>query len=129
MLGMSMTELVIVLGLALLLLGPDQLPSLAKSLGKGMRELRKATDDLKSTFEQEMASVDLEPPRIAAPPRRVEAQDPGEARAAARMAAAGVTPVVPAEEVPAQAPIKLVAPGGTVARGASGPASGGETES
>ena len=52
--GLSMTEIIIILGLALLLLGPDQLPSLAKSLGKGLRELRKATDDLKGQFEQEM---------------------------------------------------------------------------
>ncbi len=54
MFGLSMTEVVIILGLALLLLGPDQLPSIAKTLGKGMREIRKATDDLKSTFDQEM---------------------------------------------------------------------------
>ena len=69
MLGMSATELVIILALALLLLGPDQLPSVAKMLGKGMREIRKATDDLKSTFEQEMVKLDDEPkaPRMIAP--------------------------------------------------------------
>src|SRR5437763_10564793 len=67
--GLSMTEVIIILGLALLLLGPDQLPQLARSLGKGLRELRKTTDDLKSQFEQEMAKVDLdEPPRIAPVP-------------------------------------------------------------
>jgi TatA/E family protein of Tat protein translocase len=58
MLGLSMTEVIIILGLALILLGPDQLPSIAKSIGKGMREIRKATDDLKSTFEQEMVRMD-----------------------------------------------------------------------
>ncbi len=69
MLGMSGTELVIILALALLLLGPDQLPSVAKMLGKGMREIRKATDDLKSTFEQEMVKLDDEPkaPRMIPP--------------------------------------------------------------
>src|SRR3981081_4366971 len=87
MLGMSFTELLIILGLALLLLGPDQLPSVAKMLGKGMREFRKATDDLKSTFEQEMVRLDEEPPpRMVAPAHLVE--DPGSARAAARSAAA-----------------------------------------
>ena len=75
MLGMSMTEIVIILALALLLLGPDQLPSLARSLGKGLRELRKATDDIKTTFEAEMAAVEREPDRphrmiAAAPVRR-----------------------------------------------------------
>ncbi len=141
MLGMSMTELVIILALALLLLGPDQLPSLAKSLGKGLRELRKATDDLKSTFEQEMASVDLNqpPPRIAAAPKPTETTsslpsappaDPGEARAAARMAAAkqqeAAADVAAAAAVGAGASepaapepkpeLRLVAPEGTVAR-------------
>src|SRR2546423_804434 len=66
MLGLSMTEVIIILGLALILLGPDQLPTIAKSIGKGMREIRKATDDLKSTFEQEMVRLD-EP--LEAPPR------------------------------------------------------------
>src|SRR5439155_566847 len=63
MLGLSMTEIVIILGLALLLLGPDQLPSIAKTLGKGMREIRKATDDLKSTFDQEMVRLDDDEPQ------------------------------------------------------------------
>ncbi|HUJ28783.1 MAG TPA: twin-arginine translocase TatA/TatE family subunit [Myxococcales bacterium] len=104
--GLSMTEVIIILGLALLLLGPDQLPVLAKSLGKGLKELRKATDDIKGQFEQEMARVDLDQttPRIMAPvPPPVTAagsttpgaqavaqaaEDPGAARAAARRAAA-----------------------------------------
>jgi sec-independent protein translocase protein TatB len=96
--GLSMTELVIILGLALLLLGPDQLPSIAKSLGKGLRELRKTTDDLKSQFEQEIASVDLDEqktPRMIAPlqvtspasgPAPTDG-DPAAARAGARNAA------------------------------------------
>src|SRR6266478_1660252 len=58
--GLSMTEIIIILALALLLLGPDQLPSLARSLGKGLRELRKATDDIKGQFESEIARIDLD---------------------------------------------------------------------
>src|SRR3954454_22303610 len=75
MLGLSMTEVIIILGLALILLGPDQLPSIAKSIGKGMREIRKATDDLKSTFEQEMVRMD-EPPEIPRPLQPVAAPPP-----------------------------------------------------
>src|SRR3989442_5332659 len=102
MFGLSMTEVVIILGLALLLLGPDQLPSIAKTLGKGMREIRKATDDLKSTFDQEMVRLDEpEPPRlqpVSADPAAARANaraaaaapaDPASARAAARRAAVG----------------------------------------
>jgi len=107
MLGLSMTEVVIILALALLLLGPDQLPQLAKALGKGLRELRKATDDIKGQFEQEMARVDLEEtPRIApvppppaaipaAPDAPAVADDPAAARAAARRKAAELALVVP----------------------------------
>jgi sec-independent protein translocase protein TatB len=121
--GLSMTEIIIILGLALLLLGPDQLPSLAKSLGKGLRELRKATDDLKGQFESEIARIDLnndQPQKIApvppppdaakadgdkpaeAPPA-LPSDDPAAARAAARRAAV-------------ESQLKLVAPEGTVAR-------------
>jgi len=45
MFGLSGTELVIILGLALLLLGPQKLPSLARSVGKALRDVRRATDD------------------------------------------------------------------------------------
>src|SRR3954471_19551009 len=100
--GLSMTEVIIILGLALLLLGPDQLPTLAKSLGKGLKELRKATDDIKSQFESEIARIDInEPPKMISPvpPPKDESgapvppvpvsneSDPGAARAAARRAA------------------------------------------
>src|SRR5467141_4261985 len=106
MFGLSMTEVVIILGLALLLLGPDQLPSIAKTLGKGMREIRRATDDLKSTFDQEMVRLDEpEPQRMLQPvsdpaagkaAARAAASmpaDPASARAAARRAAAGPDPL------------------------------------
>jgi sec-independent protein translocase protein TatB len=120
--GLSMTEVIIILGLALLLLGPDQLPSLAKSLGKGLRELRKATDDIKGQFESEIARIDLDPQpqkAIAPVPSPPDAQkgdeqkppepapnpadDPAAARAAARRAAA-------------DSQLKLVAPEGAVPR-------------
>lgn len=66
MFGMSGTELIIILVLALLLLGPDKLPEVAKLLGKGMRDFQKATNDIKSTVETEFNKMaDLEP----APPQ------------------------------------------------------------
>jgi len=140
MFGLSMTEVVIILGLALLLLGPDQLPSIAKTLGKGMREIRKATDDLKSTFDQEMVRLDEpEPQRMLQPvsdPAAAKAAaragastpaDPASARAAARRAAAGpeAAAVAPAAtDAPAggegAAPgLRLVPPEGIVAREAA----------
>jgi sec-independent protein translocase protein TatB len=85
--GLSMTEVIIILGVALLLLGPDQLPALAKSIGKGLREIRKATDDLKGQFEQEIARIDLDQPPRTIAPVPAPPDDPAAARASARTAA------------------------------------------
>jgi len=133
MLGLSMTEVIIILGLALILLGPDQLPSIAKTIGKGMREIRKATDDLKSTFEQEMVRMDdmvNEQPRPLQPvgPATPGAQstppaDPAAARAAARRSAhpprlpsASMDPMSLSQQQQAQ--LRLVTPPGAVAQDA-----------
>ena len=52
MFGIGMPELLLILGLALIVLGPKKLPELAKALGKGLAEFRRATDDLKEEFRQ-----------------------------------------------------------------------------
>jgi sec-independent protein translocase protein TatB len=60
MFGMSGTELIIILILALLLLGPDKLPEMAKLAGKTMREFQKATDDVRGTVERELRKLEHE---------------------------------------------------------------------
>ena len=45
-------ELVIVMLLALLLFGAKAIPDIAKTLGKGMREFRKATNEIKRELEE-----------------------------------------------------------------------------
>jgi len=52
MFGIGMPELLLILALALIVLGPKKLPELARALGKGMAELRRATEDLKDEFRQ-----------------------------------------------------------------------------
>ena len=54
MFGLSFGEIVIIAVLALLLLGPERLPEAAKTLGKGLRDFKKATDDLKGQIETEI---------------------------------------------------------------------------
>jgi len=61
MFGLGMGEIVIILVLALVLLGPQKLPDAAKQLGKGLREFRKATEDLKQQFETELYSDQQKP--------------------------------------------------------------------
>ncbi len=45
------TELLIILGIVLIIFGPSKLPELGKSLGKGIRELRSSTKDLKDSID------------------------------------------------------------------------------
>jgi len=52
MFGIGMPELLLILGLALIVLGPKKLPELAKALGKGLSEFRRATDELKDEFRK-----------------------------------------------------------------------------
>jgi TatA/E family protein of Tat protein translocase len=59
--GVSATELVIILALALLLLGPDQLPPLARTVGRAMRELQKASADFESSVERQLQQAQEEP--------------------------------------------------------------------
>ena len=53
MFGMGMGEILIILIVALLVLGPDKLPGAAKAIGRGIRQLRKHTRDLQDTIEQD----------------------------------------------------------------------------
>lgn len=70
MFGIGMPELLLILGLALIVLGPKKLPELAKALGKGLAEFRRATDDLKEEFrqmEREVEDASADKPQAADP--------------------------------------------------------------
>ena len=51
----STTELLFILVIALIFFGPRKLPQLARSMGKGLAEFRRASDDFKRTWEREVA--------------------------------------------------------------------------
>jgi len=53
--SLGATELLFILAIALIFFGPRKLPQLARSMGKGMAEFRKASDDFKRTWEREVA--------------------------------------------------------------------------
>ncbi len=91
MFGLSFGEIVIIAVIALLLLGPDRLPEAAKTLGKGLRELRRATDDLKDQVEHEIYSDGKKPGRPALVPPVPAQPVPGPA---------GPPPPATAENVP-----------------------------
>jgi Tat protein translocase TatB subunit len=58
MFGIGMTEMIVIAALALIVLGPKKLPDLARSLGKGFAEFKRATNELKSTIDMEMKAED-----------------------------------------------------------------------
>ena len=53
MFGIGLPELFIILVIALVVLGPDKLPDLARAIGKGIGEFRRATDDIKQSFNSD----------------------------------------------------------------------------
>jgi len=53
MFGVGLPELLLILVLALIFIGPGKLPDVARSLGRGLREFRRATDDFKNAVELE----------------------------------------------------------------------------
>ncbi len=59
MFGIGMTEMLIILAVALIFLGPKKLPELAKSLGRAMGEFKRATADLKQSIESETDMDDV----------------------------------------------------------------------
>jgi TatA/E family protein of Tat protein translocase len=54
--SLGATELLFILAIALIFFGPRKLPQLARSMGKGLAEFRKASDDFKRTWEREVCT-------------------------------------------------------------------------
>jgi sec-independent protein translocase protein TatA len=75
--SIGMPELIIILVIALIIFGPRKLPELGKSLGKGISEFKRASNELRSTLEEEV---------------RIEEQKTASAKAAVPVAPADTTP-------------------------------------
>jgi sec-independent protein translocase protein TatB len=59
MFGIGMPELILIMAVALIVIGPKKLPDLAKSLGRALGEFKKATRDFKETIEIDHDMGDL----------------------------------------------------------------------
>jgi TatA/E family protein of Tat protein translocase len=104
------SELLLILGAALVFFGPRRLPQLSRQIGKSLNEFRRASEDFKRTWEREVnlddqdkgtewpspnSILDKATERIRAA-REAAALDSNPAEPAASVIAPSVTPVDPA---------------------------------
>ena len=62
MFGIGPVELAVVLVVALLVMGPKKLPELARTVGRGLAEFRRASNDLRRSMDFDLESHKIEPP-------------------------------------------------------------------
>jgi len=76
MFNIGTPELILILVVALIILGPKRLPELAKSLGRGLREFQKAADDVKESLTRDIREEGENPDILG--PGRIESAPPVE---------------------------------------------------
>lgn len=62
--NLGFTEILLILALALIVVGPKKLPGIAHSIGKALGEFRRATKDFKDTLEAEVDLSDKHPAKL-----------------------------------------------------------------
>lgn len=107
MFGIGFQEMLIILVVILIFFGPKRLPDLAKSLGKGIAEFKKASEEVKKSIDDAMKE------EIAReePPKEMTAREapPAPMPEASRKEEASVQPALPYAE-PANPPGEAKAP-------------------
>src|SRR4029079_14846553 len=105
--SLGVPELIFILVLVLLVFGPKRLPEIGRTVGKGLAEFRKASNDLKRTINAELALEEEEP--RPAPAARIEIGNT-EAGADVEAQMASAQPAAPAEIIPASPSVAAAPP-------------------
>jgi sec-independent protein translocase protein TatB len=108
MFNIGVTEMMMIVGVALLVFGPNELPQIIKKVGKGLREVRRASDDLKASINLDgdddrrrpmirpaTGTTSLTPPASIVPLAVTDHLADEQAAEAAALALAMVTPPAP----------------------------------
>lgn len=85
-------EILVVAVLALVVFGPERLPEMGRSLGKGLNQLKKMASDVKSEFD-----LSLEDEKVAAPTRQAAPPQSDEIPPTVEAAAADPGPTSPGQ--------------------------------
>ena len=62
--NLGFSEVLVIFVIALIVFGPRKLPDLGKSLGKGLAEFKRASNELKRTWEEEVRTEEQELQRL-----------------------------------------------------------------
>lgn len=58
MFGIGTQELIVILIIALIVIGPKKLPEIGRAIGHGLREIKKTTDEIKKQVSMEIENID-----------------------------------------------------------------------
>lgn len=113
MFGLGFGEILLILAIALIVIGPKKLPDVARAIGRGLAEFRRHADDVQKTIQRELYASQSNdaPPKSASPNTQYRPGPPPDE--------SGPSPMPPAEPRPAENPAESGHEGPT---GSSGPA-------